>query len=54
MRNREGDAAVKVLGVLDFYSRQHVEMRAKIVPDITLVDDYVLDNASEEIAKHGA
>ena len=51
LRNREGDAAAKVLGVLDFYSKQHVEMGAKIVPDITLVDDYELDRAAQKIAR---
>lgn len=50
LMEREGPEAAKVLGVLDFYSEQHETMKPKIVADVTLLDDYSLDNAARQIA----
>ena len=45
--NREGSKVLKALGTLDFYSNQHEDI--KLIPGITLVDDYDLDKATQEI-----
>jgi len=51
LHRREGDKVSTVLGVLDHYQNQHEQLSKTIPADITLKEDYDLDEAAKLIAE---
>jgi predicted kinase len=49
LRTREGDGVSHVLGVLDYYHKEHERMAQSMQANIVLRDDYDLDKATQLI-----
>lgn len=47
LHHREGDKVSKVLGMLDFYHKEHERMTQNMQPAIVLKEDYDLDAAAQ-------
>lgn len=50
LQRREKDNAAKVFEVLDFYAKQHEDIKIQLSPDVALNDNYDLDESARIIS----